>query len=109
MAFDEGVAERVRALLDDATDLTEKKMFGGLAFLVSGSMAVAVGADDILVRVDRDERPALLELDGVRPAVMGTREMRGWVEVDHAAVTEDTDLDRWVTRGRRVAETQPTG
>lgn len=107
MAHDEVVAERVRAALSDAVDVTEKRMFGGLAFLVSGSMAVAVGADDILVRVDPDERQQLVLEDGVQPAVMGTREMRGWVEVDHAAVAEDDALATWVARGRRVAETLP--
>ena len=105
MAHDEEVAERVRATLADATDVVEKKMFGGLAFLVSGSMAVAVGDDDLLVRVDPQERPTLLLEDGVRAAVMGSREMRGWVEVDHSAVAEDDALAAWITRGRRVAET----
>lgn len=108
MAHDEEVAERVRAVLADALEVTEKKMFGGLAFLVRGSMAVAVGPDDLLVRVDAEERATFLRMPGVRPAIMGAREMRGWVEVDHDAVIEDDALAVWVDRGRRVAETLAT-
>jgi TfoX/Sxy family transcriptional regulator of competence genes len=89
----------VRDCVAHLEDVTEKKMFGGLAFLVGGSMAVAAGSDgQLMVRVRRDETAAALEREGVSEVVMRGRPMRGWVDVDAGAL-EETALDAWVRRG----------
>ena len=97
MAYDEDLADRVRALLDGAA--TERRMFGGLAFLVDGSMCVATGADGLMVRVDPGDAPALLAQPGVEQVVMGARgPMTGWVRVATGAL-DDPALAVWVRRG----------
>lgn len=95
------------ALLEDVADVTEKRMFGGLAFLIGGNMSVALGQGGMLVRVSKQDRPTLLLEPGAQPAVMGSREMSGWIEVDEQILAEDGPLAEWVARGRRVAESLP--
>ncbi|MDO5627857.1 MAG: TfoX/Sxy family protein [Mobilicoccus sp.] len=107
MAFDEGLAERVRMCVFDEPDVTEKRMFGGLAFLVSGHMTVAVGDDGLMVRVDRDDEPQLLELPGVTGTVMGRRRMRGWLDLDYSAIENDDELTAWVARSVAFVHTLP--
>ena len=107
MAYDEELAERIRDLLADQPDLTEKRMFGGLAFLVGGAMAVSVGSGGLLVR--RDPAGDADELPGARPAVMGSRQMRGWLTVDAGAATPDEVLARCVACGLAAAAHQATG
>lgn len=107
MTYDETLAARVRLLLDDAADVGEKRMFGGLAFLVGGNMAVALGRGGMLVRTPKEDRERLLTESGAAPAVMGGREMSGWLEVDEQVLAEDDVLERWVARGRSIAESLP--
>jgi TfoX/Sxy family transcriptional regulator of competence genes len=103
MAYDLELAERVRDCLAHLEDVTEKKMFGGLAFLVGGSMAVAAGSDgQLMVRLPKDETAAALEGEGVSEVVMRGRPMRGWVDVD-AGVLDEPALDAWVRRGADAA------
>jgi len=97
VAYDEELAARIRDLVANEPALTEKKMFGGLAFLVGGNMAVAAsGQGGLLVRVDPAESDALIASSSARPMEMRGREMAGWLRVDPAG---DDELATWVGRG----------
>ena len=97
MTYDAELADRVRALLHDDLDVTERRMFGGLAFLVNGNMSVTVsGRGGLMVRLDPDD--AALRIDGgvVTPFEMRGKPMEGWLRVDPAGVTTDKGLAPWV-------------
>ncbi|NHC15898.1 TfoX/Sxy family protein [Motilibacter deserti] len=108
MAYDQELAQRVRAVLDDEPTV-EKKMFGGLAFLVHGHMAVAVsGQGGIMVRVDPQHLEDLLAEPGADEVVMGQgRVMRGWLRVSDGVLADDVQLAGWVTRGLDVVKALP--
>ena len=107
MAYDEELAERIRTLLAGQA-VTEKKMFGGLAFLVGGNMAVAAsGQGGVLVRVDPAESDRLVATTNARPMEMRGREMRGWLRVDTADVRTKAQLAKWVDRGAAYARSLP--
>jgi TfoX N-terminal domain len=100
VAYDVELAERVRAVVAGEPGLTEKRMFGGLAFLIEGNMAVsASGQGGLLLRVDPAETDDLVSPPRVGRFVMRGREMDGWLRVDAAAVETDDELRRWVGRG----------
>ena len=107
MAFDEGLAQRVRVLLDGRSDVADKQRFGGLAFLIGGNMACGVSGDDLMVRVDREESERLLEEPGARRFDMTGRPMKGWLLVAPEATADDSDLERWVRRGEEFAASLP--
>jgi TfoX/Sxy family transcriptional regulator of competence genes len=108
MAYDEELADRIRALLGDRADLSEKEMFGGLAFLVGGNMAIAAsGQGGILVRVDPEESDDLVATTPAEPMVMRGREMAGWLRVDTADVADEATLGEWVERGAAYAGSLP--
>ena len=108
MAYDEHLADRIRALLEGEAGLTEKKMFGGLAFLIGGNMAVAASSQGgVLVRADPSTSHALLTTTGVRPMEMRGREMQGWLRVDDEAVRTKRQLEKWVRMGVGYARTLP--
>lgn len=108
MVYDEFLAERVRQVLDDEPDLVEKRMFGGLAFLVGGHMAVAANRQGVLmVRVDPADTPDLVQQPGVERMVMGKRTMDGWLRVEGEVIAEDDDLAQWVGRGLAVVRDLP--
>ena len=108
MAYDEALADRIRALLEGAPLLTEKKMFGGLGFMLGGNMAVAAsGQGGILVRVDPTEGEHLIATTPAHPMEMRGRAMSGWLRVDTGDVTGDADLDEWVQRGASYAGSLP--
>lgn len=108
MAFDEHLAERVREHLRDRDDLEERRMFGGLAFMVGGHMAVTASSrGGLMVRCDPGTAEEQLALPGVVPFEMGGRTLRGWLHVDGAAVAAEEDLHRWVDLGVRHVETLP--
>jgi hypothetical protein len=108
VAYDEELAARVRELLRDESDLTEKKMFGGLAFLVGGNMAVAAsGQGGLLVRVDPARSTTLLETTNARPMEMRGRQMHGWLRVDADDVRSERDLAKWVALGKDYARSLP--
>lgn len=108
MAYDEALADRIRELISGAPLLTEKKMFGGLGFMVCGNMAIAASSQGgILVRVDPDEGEQLIASTSARPMEMRGREMSGWLRVDAAAVATDDVLDEWVQRGATYAGSLP--
>ncbi|ROS23164.1 TfoX/Sxy family protein [Cellulomonas sp. PhB150] len=98
--FDQVLADRVRPLLASQPDVSERRMFGGLAFLVGGSMAVAVSSHGgLMVRVAPDETAELLREPGTSPMEMRGRPMKGWIRVDAGAAQDDDELARWVTLG----------
>ena len=99
MAHDEQLATRVREELEDRPDVTSKRMFGSLAFLVGGSLACCVQSDGLLVRLPPEEAAAALAEPGTRPFVMSGRPARGWVVVDLDAVAGPGELRHWVGRG----------
>jgi len=104
MAYDEDLANRIREQLAGQDAVTEKRMFGGLAFLIGGHMAVAAsGAGGLLVRVDPEESEELRTADGVERMVMRGREMDGWLLVDAERVAGDDGLAPWVARGVAAA------
>ncbi len=108
VAYDEHLAARIRALLGDEADLTEKRMFGGLAFLIGGNMAVAAsGRGGLLVRADPATSDNLLPSTGVGPMEMRGRQMQGWLRVDDEAVRTKRQLERWVRVGVGYARTLP--
>ena len=108
MGYDEDLAERVREQLG-STRFSERKMFGGLAFLVGGNMAVAAsGQGGLLVRVDPVESDRLLDEPGATPMQMGARPpMRGWLQIAAEALATDDALATWVQRGVSYARTLP--
>jgi TfoX/Sxy family transcriptional regulator of competence genes len=104
MAYDEELADRIRSLVAGEGGVTEQKMFGGLAFLVNGNMAVAAsGQGGILVRVDPDESAQLVETTAAEEMVMRGRSMAGWLRVEPA----EDDLPQWVERGVSYARSLP--
>jgi TfoX/Sxy family transcriptional regulator of competence genes len=107
MAFDEGLAERIRGVLDARSDVDERKMFGGIAFLVAGNMACGVMRDDLMVRMEPEAVAALESEPGVRRFDMGGRPMKGWLLVAPEASADDGDLERWVRRGEEFAASLP--
>ncbi|MET9514608.1 TfoX/Sxy family protein [Streptomyces sp. NPDC002994] len=107
MAFDEGLAERIRERLGTDPLITEKRMFGGLAFLRQGNMAVGVIGDELMVRVGPDDTDAALARPGARVFDFSGRPMRGWVVVAANALAEDAELDAWIREGHAFAAGLP--
>jgi hypothetical protein len=108
MAYDERLAERIWELVAEEDGLTDKKMFGGLAFLINGHMSVSASREGgLLLRVDPEQTDALLEEPHTRPFVMRERPMDGWLRVDADGVERDEDLRRWVACGVGYARTLP--
>jgi TfoX/Sxy family transcriptional regulator of competence genes len=108
MAYDEVLAARIRALTADEPGLAEKRMFGGLAFLVDGRMAVAAsGHGGVMVRVGADAAADLLASTPAEPVTMRGRPMTGWLRVGAAHVADDADLAEWVRRGVAFARSLP--
>lgn len=100
MPYDEDLAHRIRELLSGERGVEEKSMFGGLAFLINGSMAVAVsGQGGLMVRVPPDDTAKLLSRDHVAPMVMAGRATRGWLRVSVTGLKTKRQLQSWVTRG----------
>ena len=108
MAYDEDLAYRIRELVAAERGVDEKKMFGGLAFLVGGYMAVAAsGQGGVLVRVDPDESDALVARTKAYPMEMRGRSMQGWLRVDAEHVKTKAQLSKWVQRGVTYARSLP--
>jgi hypothetical protein len=108
MAFDEKLATRIRSLLEDRDGLQEKKMFGGIAFLLNGNMACGVNGTDMIVRIAPEETDDALAEPGVRMFdLSGGRPMKGWIMVAAEATTKAKDLRRWVDRGTAYAGSLP--
>lgn len=108
MAYNEDLANRVRELIAGEGGMDERRMFGGLAMMVGGNMAVVIRSKGgLMIRVDPADYERLLGERGVVPAEMRGHAMRGWVLVDASACAKKADLRRWVTRGVEFARTLP--
>jgi TfoX/Sxy family transcriptional regulator of competence genes len=108
VAYDEELVNRIRELVATGPDVTEKRMFGGLAFLVGGRMAVsASGKGGLLLRCDPAETEALLDKPHAGPFEMRGRVMEGWLRVDAEGVGTKRQLERWVARGVDYARSLP--
>jgi TfoX/Sxy family transcriptional regulator of competence genes len=108
VAYDEDLANRIRELTAGEAGVTEKKMFGGLAFLIGGNMSVAAsGQGGLLVRVPPEETDALAAKPHAAPMVMRGREMQGWLRVDDEGVRTKRQLEPWVKRGVAYARSLP--
>ena len=107
MAYDEGLAQRVREALSDQSAVIEKKMFGGLAFMVDGHMCCGVTRETLMVRVGPDAYEAALARPHARPMDFTGRPLKGMVYVDREGHEEDEDLQSWVERGLAFTNTLP--
>jgi TfoX/Sxy family transcriptional regulator of competence genes len=108
VAYDEELAQRIRHLVAAYPGVVEKRMFGGLAFLVGGNMAVAAsGQGGLLVRVDPAQSDALIANSQARPFEMRGRSMRGWLRVDSEHLQTANELAEWVERGSEFALSLP--
>jgi TfoX/Sxy family transcriptional regulator of competence genes len=107
MAYDEALADRVRARLADEPGVEEKAMFGGLAFLLDGNMSVGVRGTDLMVRAGADGTPAALARPHARRSYMGERVMQGWILVAPDGLATDADLAAWVDTGVGFARSLP--
>jgi TfoX/Sxy family transcriptional regulator of competence genes len=107
VAFDQGLADRVRDQLTVRPDLSERRMFGGIGFMVGGNMAVGVIADELIVRLDPADAERALAEDGVREFDFTGRPMRGWVFVAPERLADDPGLAEWVDAGADFAASLP--
>ena len=109
MAHDERLAARIRELLAEEPDVTEQRMFGGLAFLIGGNMAVAAsGQGGLMVRVDPGQGEKLVASTPARMMEMRGREMAGWLRVDAGDVRTKRQLEKWVKLGTSYCRSLPT-
>lgn len=107
MAYDENLAERIRAVMAERHDVTEKRMFGGLAFLIGGNMAVAASRQGgLMTRCDRAATDDHI-VDGAEPMIMRGRPMSGWLRVPDDRIADDGELARWVRVGTDAAASLP--
>ena len=108
MAYDEDLANRIRELIAGDADVTEKKMFGGLAFLIGGNMSVSVsGQGGLLLRCDPDQTEALIKKPHAARFEMRGRAMDGWLRIAPEGVKTKAQLERWVQRGVAYARSLP--
>ncbi|MFI1394712.1 TfoX/Sxy family protein [Streptomyces sp. NPDC020681] len=107
MAYDEGLAQRIRDHLDRHPGITEKHMFGGLSFLYHGNMAVGVIGDEMIVRVGPEATDAALARPGARVFDFTSRPMRGWITVGAGGLADDGALCTWVDEGHAFAASLP--
>ena len=107
MAYDMGLAERVREILEDEPGFDEKKMFGGLCFLLFGNMVCGIIKDDLIVRVGADKYEAMLLVPHTRKFEITGRPLTGWVMVLGRALDDDDDLGDWLQRAVSFVRTLP--
>jgi TfoX/Sxy family transcriptional regulator of competence genes len=108
MAYDQELADRIRGMVSGEPGLTERRMFGGLGFMLDGHMAVAASSTGgLMVRVDPADGEALADGSTVAPMEMGGRTMAGWLLVEASTVADDAALRTWVDRGTAYVRTLP--
>lgn len=107
MAYNEALADEVRSDLGRYDGVSEQTMFGGIAFMIDGNMAVGVTGDDLMVRVGKDHHDEALSFPGVEAMSMGEREMKGWVRVTPDGMESEDALTQWVDRGVTYARSLP--
>lgn len=107
MAYSEGLADRIRDAIDGRPGVSERKMFGGIAWMVNGNMACGIIGEDLMVRLERDDADAAQTEEHVGPMDFTGRPMRGFIMVDAAGIEDDAGLGRWVDAGADFAESLP--
>ena len=107
MAFDEALAERIRKALARKKGITEKKMFGGVGFLLNGNMCVGIWKESLIVRLDPDQYEDALKEAHVSEFNITGRSMKGWVLVGPQGVATDTELKEWIGRAVKFVGTLP--
>jgi len=107
MAYNEALADRIRELLAARADVSERKMFGGVAFMLAGNMVCGVLGEELIVRLDRDESEKALSEDGIRPFDFTGKPMKGIVYVSPELTSDDAGLSKWVETGADYASSLP--
>jgi TfoX/Sxy family transcriptional regulator of competence genes len=107
MVYDEGLAHRIRDLFARRYRITEKKMFGGLAFMLNGHMCVGVTGEDLMVRVGPEAYPAMVKQPYARPMDFTGKPLKGFVYVGPHGADDDDDLEQWVQRSLRFVQSLP--
>jgi len=107
MAFNEQLADRVRQQIKGQSGLVEKKMFGGVAFLINGNMSVGIHKNELIVRLAPEESAAALKEPGARLFDITGRPMKGWLLVGGAGVADANSLSKWIRRGIAYAASLP--
>lgn len=104
MSYDQQLADEIRTAIGSHPGVTEREMFGGIAFMVNGNMAVGVSGDELMVRVGKDAHDDAISRRGARTFDMGARPMRGWVSVAAEGFSTEEDFASWVSQGVTYAE-----
>jgi TfoX N-terminal domain len=108
VAYSEELADRVREVIDGRPGVTERKMFGGIAWMVNGNMACGIIGEDLMVRLERDDAEVALGEEHVSPMEFTGRPMRGFVTVEAAGIADSAGLGHWVDAGADFAESLPS-
>lgn len=107
MAYDEKLAKRMRAVMEGSPELVEKKMFGGVGFMLRGNMACGVHKDKMVLRIDRSQHDEIMSLPHTSPFDITGKAMKGWLLVQPEAIADDEQLAEWVQLGVDFALTLP--
>lgn len=107
VAYAEDLAQRIRDAIDGRPGVSERKMFGGIAWMANGNMACGIVGEDLMVRLDREDAEAAMAENHVGPMEFTGRPMGGFIRVEAAGVGSDSDLGRWVDAGAAFAESLP--
>jgi len=107
VAYNEGLAQRIRAILEEKWQFVEKKMFGGICFMIHGNMACGILNDDLIVRVGPKNYEASLKLPHTRIFDYSGKLMKGWIMVSSAGTQSDKDLESWLEKGIDFSLTLP--
>ena len=107
MAYDEGLAQRIREVLEENSGLVEKKMFGGIAFMLQGNMSCGVIGEELIVRVGPERFEAAIGKSHTRAFDFSGRPMKGWIVVESEGYESDRDLENWIGQGVDYALSLP--
>lgn len=107
MAYSEDLAQRIRDAIDGRPGVNERKMFGGIAWMVNGNMACGIVGEDLMVRLDRADAEVAIAENHVGPMEFTGRPMSGFIMVEAAGIGSDIDLGRWIDAGAAFAESLP--
>jgi TfoX/Sxy family transcriptional regulator of competence genes len=107
MPYDEGLAERIRDALRDVRGVAEKKMFGGLCFMLDGHMMVGIVKDDLMARIGEAAEVSALKKPGAKPMDFTGKPLKGYVYVEPEGIAEDAQLDEWIAMAKKFVEALP--
>lgn len=107
MAYDEELAQRIASILKGSRGISNKKMFGGIAFMVNGNMAVGVNESDLMLRVGKEQYNALLKKEGAREMDFTGKALKGFIYVDETGYKNDQELEQWMSYALDFAKLLP--